>query len=90
MVDKFFKKMSKGFLWIGLSLFLAAYIVLEFFGKGLAKKTFLWLFVILPIVVALYAFAPTFLAVGLAVFMLIGAIGAVFNSYRKSFRLKKL
>ena len=50
----------------------------------IAKKTFLWLFVILPIVVALYTFAPTFLAVGLAVFMLIGAFGAAFNSrYRK-------
>ena len=56
----------------------------------IAKKTFLWLFIILPIIVALYTFAPTFLAVGLGVFMLIGAIGAAFNSYRKSFRLKKL
>ena len=55
-----------------------------------AKKTFLWLFVILPIAVVLYTFAPTFLTVGLGVFMLIGAVGAVFNSYRKSFRLKKL
>ncbi|MCI7362228.1 MAG: hypothetical protein MSH30_02710 [Campylobacter sp.] len=70
-------------------LFLAAYIVLEFFGKGLAKKTFLWLFVILPIIVALYTFAPTFLAVGLAVFILIGAIASVDKS-AKSFRLKKL
>ena len=56
----------------------------------IAKKTFLWLFVIFPIGGALYAFAPTFLAVSLGVFMLIGAIGAVFNSYRKSFSLKKL
>ena len=57
-----------------------------------AKKTFLWLFVILPIIVALYTFAPTFLAVSLAVFMLIGAVGAVFNSYRKQsdLRLNKL
>ena len=75
--------------WV-IPFFLAAYIVLEFFGKGLAKKTFLWLFIILPIIVALYTFAPTFLAVILGVFMLIGAIGAIFNSYRKSFRLKKL
>ena len=75
--------------WV-IPFFLAAYIVLEFFGKGLAKKTFLWLFVILPIAVVLYTFAPTFLTVGLGVFMLIGAIGAIFNSYRKSFRVKKL
>ena len=89
MMDKFFKKMSKGFLWIGLSLFLAAYIVLEFFGNGLSKKTFLWLFIIFPIGGALYTFAPTFLAVGLAVFMLIGGFASVDKS-AKSFRLKKL
>ena len=74
---------------MGYPLFLAAYIVLEFFGKGLAKKTFLWLFIILPIIVALYTFAPTFLAVGLAVFMLIGGFASVDKS-AKSFRLKKL
>ena len=68
--------------WL-IPFFLAAYIVLEFFGKGLAKKTFLWLFVILPIIVALYTFAPTFLAVSFAVFMLIGAIGAIFNAYKR-------
>ena len=55
----------------------------------IAKKTFLWLFVILPILVALYTFAPTFLAVGLAVFMLIGGFASVDKS-AKSFRLKKL
>ena len=49
----------------------------------IAKKTFLWLFIIFPIIVALYTFAPTFLAVSLGVFMLIGAIGAVFNSYKR-------
>ena len=49
----------------------------------IAKKTFLWLFIILPIIVALYTFAPTFLAVSFAVFMLIGAIGAVFNAYKR-------
>ena len=74
--------------WV-IPFFLAAYIVLEFFGKGLAKKTFLWLFIILPIIVALYTFAPTFLAVGLAVFMLIGGFASVDKS-AKSFRLKKL
>ena len=74
--------------WV-IPFFLAAYIVLEFFGKGLAKKTFLWLFIILPIIVALYTFAPTFLAVSLGVFMLIGAIASVDKS-AKSFRLKKL
>ena len=73
--------------WV-IPFFLASYIILEFFRKGLAKKTFLWLFIILPIIVALYTFAPTFLAVSLGVFMLIGAIGAIFNSYRKSFKLK--
>ena len=55
----------------------------------IAKKTFLWLFIILPIIVALYTFAPTFLAVGLAVFMLIGGFASVDKS-AKSFRLKKL
>ena len=74
--------------WV-IPLFLASYIVLEFFGKGLAKKTFLWLFIILLIIVALYTFAPTFLAVGLAVFMLIGGFASVDKS-AKSFRLKKL
>ena len=74
--------------WV-IPFFLAAYIVLEFFGKGLAKKTFLWLFIILPIIVALYTFAPTFLAVSFAVFMLIGAIGAVFNAYKRE-KLAKL
>ena len=49
----------------------------------IAKKTFLWLFVIFPIGGALYTFAPTFLAVSFAVFMLIGAIGAVYNAYKK-------
>ena len=46
-------------------------------------------FIILPIAVALYTFAPTFLAVGLAVFMLIGGFASVDKS-AKSFRLKKL
>ena len=68
--------------WV-IPFFLAGYIVLEFFGKGLAKKTFLWLFVILPIAVVLYTFAPTFLTVGLGVFMLIGAIVAIFNVYKR-------
>ena len=68
--------------WV-IPFFLAAYIVLEFFGKGLAKKTFLWLFIILPIIVVLYTFAPTFLAVSLAVFTAIGAVGAVYNAYKK-------
>ena len=55
----------------------------------IAKKTFLWLFIILPIIVALYTFAPTFLAVGLGVFMLIGAVGAIFNAYKRE-KLAKL
>ena len=55
----------------------------------IAKKTFLWFFVICPIIVVLYTFAPTFLAVGLAVFMLIGAIGAIFNAYKRE-KLAKL
>ena len=54
-----------------------------YYYPQIAKKTFLWLFVILPIIVALYTFAPTFLAVSFAVFMLIGAIGAIFNSYKR-------
>ena len=49
----------------------------------IAKKTFLWLFIIFPIGGALYTFAPTFLAVSLGVFMLIGAIGAIFNAYKR-------
>ena len=60
-----------------------------YYYPQIAKKTFLWLFVICPIIVALYTFAPTFLAVGLGVFMLIGAIASVDKS-AKSFRLKKL
>ena len=55
----------------------------------IAKKTFLWLFIILPIIVVLYTFAPTFLAVSLAVFMLIGAVGAIFNAYKRE-KLAKL
>nr|WP_321431630.1 hypothetical protein [uncultured Campylobacter sp.] len=61
-----------------------------YFFPNIAKRTFLWFFVICPIIIALYTFAPTFLAVSLGVFMLIGATHAVFNSYRKSFRVKKL
>ena len=68
----------------------ALYIICYLFCPHLFKKILFFFFIILPIIVALYTFAPTFLAVGLAVFMLIGAIGAIFNSYRKSFRLKKL
>ena len=49
----------------------------------IAKKTFLWLFIIFPIGGALYTFAPTFLAVSLGVFMLIGAIVAIFNVYKR-------
>ncbi|MCI6564468.1 hypothetical protein [Campylobacter sp.] len=60
-----------------------------YYYPQIAKKTFLWLFVIFPIAVALYAFAPTFLAVILAVFMLIGAIGAIFNAYKRQ-KLAKL
>ena len=62
---------------------LALIFLFFYFFPNVAKKTFLWLFIILPIIVALYTFAPTFLAVGLAVFMLIGAIGAIFNVYKR-------
>ena len=62
---------------------LALIFLFFYFFPNVAKKTFLWLFIILPIIVALYTFAPTFLAVGLAVFMLIGAIGAIFNAYKR-------
>ncbi|MCI7102929.1 MAG: hypothetical protein MR927_01890 [Campylobacter sp.] len=54
-----------------------------YYYPQIAKKTFLWLFIIFPIGGALYTFAPTFLAAGLAVFMLIGAFGAIFNSYKR-------
>ncbi|MDD7742500.1 MAG: hypothetical protein PUJ19_07095 [Campylobacteraceae bacterium] len=54
-----------------------------YYYPQIAKKTFLWLFIIFPIIVALYTFAPTFLAVSLGVFMLIGAIGAIFNAYKR-------
>ena len=68
---------------------LALIFLFFYFLPNVAKKTFLWLFIILPIIVALYTFAPTFLAVGLAVFMLIGGFASVDKS-AKSFRLKKL
>ena len=70
----------------------ALYIICYLFCPHLFKKILFFFFVILPIIVALYTFAPTFLAVSLGVFMLIGAVGAVFNSYRKQsdLRLNKL
>ena len=68
---------------------LALIFLFFYFFPNVAKKTFLWFFVICPIIVALYTFAPTFLAVGLAVFMLIGGFASVDKS-AKSFRLKKL
>ena len=55
----------------------------------LCSIVIIWLFVILPIIVALYTFAPTFLAVSLGVFMLIGAIGAIYNAYKRQ-KLAKL
>ena len=36
-----------------------------YFFPNIAKRTFLWFFVICPIIIALYTFAPTFLAVSL-------------------------
>nr|WP_321317633.1 hypothetical protein [uncultured Campylobacter sp.] len=60
-----------------------------YYYPQIAKKTFLWLFIILPIGVALYTFAPIFLAVSLGALVLIGAIGAVFNAYKRE-RLAKL
>lgn len=54
-----------------------------YYYPQIAKKTFLWLFIIFPIGGALYAFAPIFLAVSLAALMLIGAAGAVFNAYKR-------
>ena len=68
---------------------LALIFLFFYFLPNVAKKTFLWFFVICPIIVALYTFAPTFLAVGLAVFMLIGGFASV-DKRAKSFRLKKL
>ena len=68
---------------------LALIFLFFYFFPNVAKKTFLWLFIILPIIVALYTFAPTFLAVSLGVFMLIGAIGAIFNAYKRE-KLAKL
>ena len=61
----------------------ALYIICYLFCPHLFKKMLFFFFIILPIIVALYTFAPTFLAVGLAVFTAIGAIGAVFNAYKK-------
>lgn len=61
------------------------YIICYFLCPHLFKKILFFFFIILPIIVALYTFTPTFLAVGLAVFMLIGAVGVAFNSrYRKA------
>ena len=68
---------------------LALIFLFFYFFPKVAKATFLWFFVISPIIVVLYTFAPTFLAVGLAVFMLIGGFASVDKS-AKSFRLKKL
>ena len=67
----------------------ALYIICYLFCPHLFKKLLFFFFIILPIIVVLYTFAPTFLAVGLGVFMLIGAIGAVFNAYKKQ-KLAKL
>ena len=61
----------------------ALYIICYLFCPHLFKKILFFFFVILPIIVALYTFAPTFLAVSLAVFTAIGAIGAIFNAYKK-------
>ena len=63
--------------------FLVFIFLFFYFFLNVAKKTFLWLFIIFSIIVALYTFAPTFLAVGLAVFTAIGAVGAVYNAYKK-------
>ena len=68
---------------------LALIFLFFYFFPKVAKATFLWFFVISPIIVVLYTFAPTFLAVSFAVFMLIGAIGAVFNAYKRE-KLAKL
>ena len=62
---------------------LALIFLFFYFFPKVAKATFLWFFVICPIIVVLYTFAPTFLAVSLGVFMLIGAIGAIFNVYKR-------
>ena len=61
----------------------ALYIICYLFCPHLFKKLLFFFFVIFPILVALYTFAPTFLAVGLAVFTAIGAVGAVYNAYKK-------
>ena len=61
----------------------ALYIICYLFCPHLFKKILFFFFVILPIIVALYTFAPTFLAVSFAVFTLIGAIGAIFNVYKR-------
>ena len=65
----------------------ALYIICYFLCPHLFKKLLFFFFIILPIIIALYTFAPTFLAVSLAVFMLIGAFASVDKS-AKSFRLK--
>ena len=68
---------------------LALIFLFFYFFPNVAKKTFLWFFVICPIIVVLYTFAPTFLAVSLAVFTAIGAVGAVYNAYKRE-KLAKL
>ena len=67
----------------------ALYIICYLFCPHLFKKLLFFFFIILPILVALYTFAPTFFAVSLGVFMLIGAIGAIFNAYKRE-KLAKL
>ena len=62
---------------------LALIFLFFYFFPKVANATFLWFFVISPIIVVLYTFAATFLAVGLAVFTAIGAVGAVYNAHKK-------
>ena len=68
----------------------ALYIICYLLCPHLFKKMLFFFFIILSIIVALYTFAPTFLAVSLGVFMLIGAIGTAFNSYRKVQRTEQI
>ena len=67
---------------------LALIFLFFYFFPKVAKATFLWFFVISPIIVVLYTFARTFLAVSWAALVLIGAVASVDKS-AKSFRLKK-
>ena len=68
--------------------FIVFCILLYYIHPQFAKKTFLWLFVIFPICVAVYAYSITLFFSIIGGLFVFGFVAMIFDTYKKSKALR--